>query len=54
MYIFDFFIEMANDREFLRKKNKVQVWTPMISKRLFFFVETKKYKSSIDHFVLQC
>ena len=36
----------------LKKKHKDQVRTPMISKRLLF-VETKKYKSSNDKFVLQ-
>ena len=48
-YNVNFFIAIANDHEITKKKkkNKYQVRTPMISKRLFF-VETKKYKSSKD------
>ena len=45
---FFLYLAITNDREITKKKkNRNQVRTPMISKRLFF-VETKVYKSSKD------
>ena len=46
-----FYIATANDHEIIQK-NKDQVRSPMISKRLFIF-ETKKYKLSRNYFLLQ-